>query len=101
MFRRAITAVITAVLVGGLGVTWAGPADAATACMSRSEFRHVHQGMTLPQVSRIVGSNGRVASVHEMGSYRYVIREWAQCSDRSRSAAFGFGDGRVRSRMWL
>jgi len=99
MFRKAITAVVTAVLVGGLGVTWAGPADAAQACMTRAEFRHVHMGMTLPRVARIVGSRGHVFSVTESGDHRYVIREWPVCGSDS-AAAFGFANGHVRSRMW-
>ena len=63
MKKFLITAVLALLTVGGTIAVTDAPASAAPGspgCVTRSEFRQVHRGMTQAQVQRVFGTRGEL-----------------------------------------
>ena len=90
--RRAAAAVLATVL--GASCLVALPevaASAAGGCVSKAEYKKVKQGMTRPQVKKVVGTGGRSRGRTE-ASQDYIIekRTYRVCTSRKGSAELGF-----------
>jgi hypothetical protein len=96
MKRTIILALAALSLVGSVAV--ASPASAAgnPGCITRTEFRRIHNGMTLTQVKRIVGSGGRVS----LSSPPIVIRDFKTCT-RFHVSNVTFWSGRVDGKLYI
>ena len=80
-----------AAVAGGLvlgTVTIATPAEAVgtPGCVSKSEFRHLHNGQTQAQVKRIAGANGKTISAFHGRYYSSVYKEYKMCHASSYSS---------------
>lgn len=96
--RRIIIAAVAAAAVAAPVLATTAPANAANPpCMSRAEFRQIHQGQSLATVARIVGSRGAVS----LSSPPLVVRHWKSCSNPYGSGSIGFWSGRVQSKIFI
>lgn len=84
-FARSIaTAAVTLIASTGLVTLTAGPAAADTpGCVTRAEFRQVHDGMTKGLVHRIFDTAGHRESIGSGGE----SREYRTCAGNSYSYA--------------
>lgn len=93
--RRAAAAAVLSTAVAGAGaVTPVGSATAADpsagsdraaagGCVSKAEFRKIKVGMTIPQVKRLTGTNGRQVLKSELPEGKFVIgRAYKACTPR-------------------
>lgn len=78
----AVVAASAAMAAGGVSV--AAPADAvgSPGCVTRTEFRNVHQGDSQARVARVFGTWGKVTSRYEGSYIRSVDREYKVCNSR-------------------
>jgi hypothetical protein len=91
-----------ALAAGGVIVT-AGPASADTpGCVTKSEYRKVHKGMTKKRVHRIFDNRGHRQAFAQSGGHTAEIRGYRTCSPFS-AIAVSYGDGRLdaKSAVWV
>ncbi len=94
--KRIITSIaIAAAMIGAVGFT-ASPAQAAGGCITRTEFKRIHNGQTLTQVKRIVGYGGTVS----LSSPPIVIRDFRTCTSYHVSNVTFWG-GRVDGKLYI
>jgi hypothetical protein len=83
--------VAAALVAAGLATVPTTPAEAANAtpgCITRTEFRKVTRGTTLPRARQIIGARGRVTSSYNFSDgdawrtveFRQCGRSWARSS---------------------
>jgi hypothetical protein len=79
--RSTRAAAAAGALVAGITVlTVPAIAQADTnGCVTRSEFRRVHNGMAKARIHRLLDTNGRQSSVYTIGRDRYESREYRAC----------------------
>ena len=84
--RRVVAAGVALACIGS--TVLAQPAQAAHrgACITRREFRHVHQGQSLQRVARIVGDEG--TRIFATRRKIWIAQEWPQCGDPT----YGYAD---------
>lgn len=98
--RKIILAATAVAAVAAPVALSVAPANAATRnapCMSRTEYRHLHSGLSVAQVQRIVGSKGRLS----MSSSYLSIRQWNTCSNSFGVATIGFINGHENSKSYI
>jgi len=78
--RTILGVTATAGIAVGAAVL-AAPAQASgtPGCVSKSEYRHIHNGQTQAQVQRIVGAKGKVISQFHSRYASSVYREFKMC----------------------
>jgi hypothetical protein len=99
MLKRFILGLVaTTAVAAPLAVISTAPANAAgnPPCITRAEFRKIHNGMSLTQVRRIVGGTGRVS----LSSPPIVIRDFKTCTAWHVSNV-SFWSGRVDSKLYI
>jgi hypothetical protein len=95
--RIALAVVLTGAVIGIV----APAAQASGGCVSRSEFRRVHNGMAKTQVSRIFGTGGRQSSLFTIGGDRYESREYEVCGSTWGFASVDYENNRVSGKLVL
>lgn len=82
---RWVTAVLAAMVATAGLVVVGGSVDGASAaggCVSRSEYRRIHDGQSVSTVRAITGVSGKVTSRYSDGDYEYQSREYRTCGSR-------------------
>lgn len=67
------------------------------ACVSHSEYRHVHKGMSKRRVHRVFDTRGRRVAFFRRGRYTVEIRRYRGCP-RGSAVSVGYGNRRLRSK---
>lgn len=97
---RIIVSVAVSGITAGAGVLAAVPADASGGCVTRAEYRRVHNGMTPTRVARIYGTSGHLAVASGSGAYRFVIRDYRTCLPYHVTNV-SFTGGRVSGKLFI
>lgn len=96
--KRVLCALALVVSCLGGAATTAPPAQAESrTCVSKGEFKRVHDGMRKRRVHRIFGARGRRAAYSQYSGYRVEIRRYRGCKRRSR-VSVAYGNRRVQSK---
>lgn len=61
----------------------AGNTSAVRHCATRSDYRKVHKGQTVPTVNRHLHAHGKVQAHASSGGYRTEIKSYPTCSKYS------------------
>jgi hypothetical protein len=84
--------------LGGVAATTAPPASAESRhCVSKGEFKRVHEGMRKGRVHRVFGTRGRRVAYAAANRYSAEIRRYRGCKRRSR-VSVAYGNRRLQSK---
>jgi hypothetical protein len=83
--------------LGGVATT-APPAQAESrSCVSKGEFKRVHEGMRKRRVHRVFGARGRRVTYSQASGFRVELRRYRGCQRRTR-VSVAYGNRRLRSK---
>lgn len=83
--------------LGGVAST-APPALAESRpCVSKGEYKRVHEGMRKRRVHRVFGARGRRVAYSQYRGYRAEIRRYRGCKRRTR-VSVAYGNRRLQSK---
>ena len=99
--RTIIGITATAGVAVGAAVL-AAPAQATgtPGCVTRTEYRHVHNGMTATEVARIYGTSGHLSLASGSGQFRMTIRDYKTCT-AFHVTNVSFMGGRVSGKLYI
>ncbi len=89
-------ALVVSCLSGAAATAPPAQADSRT-CVSKSEYRRVHEGMRQRRVHRVFGTRGRRVVYAQYHGYSAEIRRYRGCARRSR-VSVAYGNHRLKSK---
>jgi hypothetical protein len=96
--KRVVCALALVVSCLGGVATTAPPALAdSRPCVSKSEFKRVHEGTRQRRVHRVFGTRGRRVAYAQAYGYSAEIRRYRGCKRRTR-VSVAYGNRRLRSK---
>lgn len=91
----------TGLLVLSLTAVTSAPATyAASACVSKAEFKKLKNGMTKAKVKSITGTGGTLVSAAGTGSFRIEIRSYKACTQFG-AVSIGYMGGKLNSKTGI
>jgi hypothetical protein len=99
VLKRSLCAL--ALAAASVGII-APDAHAARPCVTKAEYRAVHDGMTKHRVHRIFDTRGRQEAFARSGRFTSEVRSYRTCR-RGSAVSVSFGNRRVtaKSAVWL
>lgn len=96
--KRVLCALALVVSCLGGAATTAPPALAESrTCVSKGEFKRVHDGMRKRRVHRVFGARGRRVAYSQYRGFTAEIRRYRGCKRRSR-VSVAYGNRRLQSK---
>jgi hypothetical protein len=95
------TLVVAATLVTSCLTVATASAD-TIGCVTRSEYRNVHKGMSKSRVANVFDTKGTRMSFATSGGYSFEIRNYNTCSEFS-AVSIGFDNGHLSNKtaVWV
>ena len=95
--RRVISASVVGTILGTCLVAGAAAPASAAGCVSPGEFSKAKTGMSVSQVARLFGTNGRVMTKSSGYGNTIVIRDYDACTQFG-AVSMLFENGRLSTK---